>query len=154
MSEFADTLMKNEELLENTQSPLFDHNMLKRHLESLDPLIEAIRSFNRETGEAPTKDSVKKTLRCMWTPEPTVDKYIHDTIEMGGALFSPGIHLAVARVMLRNPETYAEKFQMTTPEGRDFLQNKTAVVLKEFLIKTCLPLQVDSTPAGQSAKRN
>ena len=56
--------------------------------------------------------------------------------------------------MLRNPETYAEKFQMTTLEGRVFLQNKTAVGLKEFLIKTCLPLQVDSTPAGQSAKRN
>ena len=87
MSEFADTLMKNKELLENTQSPLFDRNMLKRHLESLDLLIEATRLFNRETGQALTK-SVKKTLRCMSTRKPTVDKYIHDAIEMGGTLFS------------------------------------------------------------------
>ena len=93
MSEFANTLMKNKELLQNTQSLLFDRNMLKHHLESLDPLIEAIRPFNRETDEAPTKDSVKKTLCFMSTPEPMVDKYIQDAIEMG-APYSPQVFIS------------------------------------------------------------
>ena len=93
MSEFANTLMKNKELLQNTQSLLFDRNMLKRHLESLDPLVEAIRPFNRETDEAPTKDSVKKTLCFMSTPEPMVDKYIQDAIEMG-APYSPRVFIS------------------------------------------------------------
>ena len=87
--------------------------------------------FNRKDIGEPNRESLKALLKFMCDDD--LDPVIDQALQIGAALFSIGIHINVARTLIRNSQRYAEMFSPTDAE-KEFKNSKTLKSLKEMLI--------------------
>lgn len=147
LSELAETLSKNTELLTNTTTPVVNKDWSDNYVDTLQPLIQPLEKFDRKANSKPSKTDVKSFLKFFWQQNKDLDTMIDHAVEIGAALFSTGIHLTVARTLMRNPEIYASKLSGTDETTRNFQRDKSPAALKKFLTTVCVKQSEKERPS-------
>ena len=93
--------------------------------------------LNTKNEGQPTSSDVKRDLRTMSSDDDAIDYFFDGLIQTGGAMYLLGIHYAVLKTLMTNPNQYAERVVGTTPDISEFKKNPTIPAMQHFLMRQC-----------------
>ena len=154
MSEMAETLTANMDMLATKESPLLSKSGVKSYKAKLAPLMKNLEHFNSKNETKLTQSDVKGVLKFLVGADAETDSLIDDAMEVGAALFLTATHLTVARTFFCNPHQYANNIEATSAWPKDFKERPTMKSLKAMFEKECCASSSSATPSSVTPQRS
>ena len=103
-SEFAETLIKNLELLHADQSELVSHDSISSLQQSLADLTNNLAPLHKESENNPTRNNIVQVMKFLFNDNNELDSVRDNLFRLGGAMFATSCHYIVAHTLIRNPQ--------------------------------------------------
>ena len=138
MSEFASILIENLELLCKipSKSAVKKQQFLDMN-ETLAPFLTSRKALNTKNKGQPTLSDVKQVLSMMLSNHDATDDFFEGLVQTRGAMSLPAIHYMVMKMLMTNPNQYAERVVGNTPDISEFKKNPTIPAMQRFLMRQC-----------------
>ena len=99
-SEFAETLVKNLELLHANQSELVSHDSISYLQQSLADLNNNLAPLRKVNENNPTRNNIVQVMKFLFNDNDELDTTIDNLLRLGGAMFATACHYIVARTFV------------------------------------------------------
>lgn len=153
MSEFADTITKNMNMLSESESQFLNQNEVANIKTKLSDFLPVLAKLNaHDSNDDPEPKDVKKFLQFMLSDDDSILQSFQQFFPIGGAMYLMGSHFCAIKALLMNPERYAQHAVDNLPEVKEFQKNATIKGLKTMLTDSCC--KKETTTKVSPTKRN
>ena len=137
MSEFAETLPENMKLLQDDNLKVIHSSIFTEMAEQIPPTLDSLSRLNTKSKDVSHKEDTKTVLSFLYNNDQPLDKAVEEMFLVGGALFSTAIQYLVARSILSDPKTFAEKVVLENEASKEFKKAKHVKALRQLLQTEC-----------------
>ena len=139
VSEFAETICTNLDILANTESQLIDPSKFQEIQAKLPTLMEVMKKLDKKCNEAgPAKpNDIKVMLKAIIGADQETTSLFSEATKLGAAMYQLGIQMSVVQSILCNPDWFAENSVGDSTEVKQFKADPTIGGMKRMLTQLC-----------------
>ena len=137
-SEFAETLIKNLELLHADQSELVSHDSISYLQQSLADLTNNLAPLRKESENNPTRNNIVQVMKFLFNDNDELDTAMDNVFRLGRAMLATACHYIVASTLVRDPQGYADDVQCENGIDASFKRNKNIPSMRDFMVDNIL----------------
>ena len=138
LSELADTILKNNEVLQNAQTTVLNPEFLQLLNNELLGINDNLRRLIHGNDQEATMQDVVETLKFLYRENEEFDTTVDQMFEIGGALFLMATQIIVSRTLVRTPEQYAQHVEAEDGSDKTFQREKDIISMRDFIVNSVL----------------
>ena len=131
-SELCSTITENIPLLLE-DSLLLDKDKISSFISNIQPLALTLQNFHKDSLTSPSDLEKRSLLLNLLNLSPDLAYQLNSCIEIGAALFSIGLNIRVANLLISNPEKYADLLIVAPNPEPPFKSSKNILDLLPLL---------------------
>ena len=131
-SEFAETLIKNLQVIQNDESGILRKNASDTLQTWLAHLTQSVAPLRKDSDYEPTKSDVINMMKFMFDEKDELDEAMDTMFKMGGAIYSTACQYIVLRSIIRNPDAYAALTQCENGADTSFKSQKDIPAMRDY----------------------
>ncbi len=153
VSEFAETLCANFDILADSDADLIDAEKFKQMQTKLSALIDVLKRLDTKCTEAgyATADDIKSMLKGIIGADDETTAFFSEATKLGAAMYQLGIQFTAVQSILCNPDWFAENSVGHSSELKNFKADPTIGGMKRMLTQLCTK-DGSKEPATKSAR--
>lgn len=122
----------------NGKSAFVNSEKIEEMAEHLAPFLHSLQKLNTSTTEQPSPSVIKTMMATMLSDDDNTDDFFEELVKVGGAMYLLGIHYAIVKTLLSNPDKFAERTVGTSKEVADLKSAPTVQSIKQYLTRLCV----------------
>ena len=124
MSEFAETVTENLNLLKDENLTLIKTSKFAPITENIQTMLDSLSRLNTKNKKPSTKEDVKTVMSFLYNDEQQLDQSVNKMFTVGAAMYTTAIQYMVARSLLSQPAKLAEKLVLENQNVKNSRETK------------------------------